>query len=80
MSERRRPVPFEWREEHHRLETRSHAWGYGLRRVSRTKGRCSCGARWPDSPNADNLTYSDVLDYWNDHVEEAYYAQTPTRT
>jgi len=73
--ERRRPVPRDWREEHHALTTRSRAWGYRLRRVSRTRGTCSCGAKWPDSPNVNNLTMQDVLDLWNDHVEQAYYAE-----
>lgn len=71
---RRRPVPRWWREDHHRLSTTTHAWGSGFRRASRTKGYCSCGARWPDSPRTDNLMADDVRDEWLDHVEEAYYA------
>ena len=71
---RRRPVPREWREDNHRLTTRSHAWDYGWRRVSRTKGYCSCGAKWPVRDHTDNLMYADVLDAWNDHVEQAYHA------
>ena len=70
---RRRPVPIEWREDNHWLTTRSHAWGNGFRRTSRTRGQCSCGTSWPDSPNANNLDYQDVLEAWKDHVEEAYY-------
>lgn len=75
MAARRRPVPRDWREEHHRLQTRSHAWGRGWHRVSRTKGYCSCGEKWPKGERVDNLKYGDVLNYWNDHVEDVYYRE-----
>jgi hypothetical protein len=70
---RRRPVPASWREQHHHLRVTTKAWGYGIRRASRSRGRCACGAQWPDSPNANNLSASDVRTRWLDHVEDAYY-------
>jgi hypothetical protein len=30
---------------------------------------------WPESKYTDNLTYADVLDLWNDHVENAYHGR-----
>lgn len=72
-SEKRRPVPSAWREEHHALTIRCRAWGKGFRRVSRAKGVCSCGKRWPSTPNVDNLTPEHVRAAYADHVEQAYY-------
>jgi hypothetical protein len=73
---RRKPVPRAWREQHHYLTTDAHiaggGWG-GWGRTYRTRGHCSCGASWPDSPNADNLNYVDVLEEWKDHVARAYH-------
>lgn len=70
---KRRPVPRDWRDEHHRLTIRARAWGQGFRRVSRAKGVCSCGVRWPASANTDNMTPDAVRAAYNDHVERAYH-------
>lgn len=71
---RRKPVPREFREQHI-LTTRSHAWGSGWQRTSRTRGRCSCGAQFPESENTDNLDYADCVDAWKDHVAQAYHGE-----
>lgn len=84
-SGRRRPVPREWREEHHSLDVRSHiaggGWG-GWDRTYRARGRCACGvefnpSRNPDGTptNANYMTREDVIEAWKDHVEDAYYAE-----
>ncbi len=78
--ERRRPVPRDWREAHHYLSTSSRAHGHGIWRVSRTKGRCSCGARWPEGQHVDNLVYADVRELWLDHVEREFYKQADEAT
>lgn len=80
---KRRPVPREWREEHHDLDVHSHSAGsaaYGRGRVYRARGKCSCGvefnpSRNPDGTrrNADNMDREDVIEAWKDHVEAAYY-------
>lgn len=74
---RRRPVPRWWRNANHSLSTSARRYGTGIRgsMTYRTRGRCSCGASWP-GPGCDNLTRADVLDYWNDHVEEAWRLAT----
>lgn len=85
MSRRRRPVPVEWRFEHHELDVRSHVagggWG-GRPRTYRARGRCACGEQWnaeylPDGTRSRSDTWSrdDVIEAWKDHVEEAYYSQ-----
>jgi len=75
LTTRRRPVPFDWREEHHWLSVRS-TRSYGVRKgsghYSRSQGICSCGERWPTG-HANNLHYADVVDLYMDHVERAYY-------
>lgn len=74
---RRRPVPREWREEHHWLDLRSHSGSHvvGRGRTYRSRGRCSCGEEWPKSKHTDNLSADDVRDYWLDHVAEAYHGE-----
>lgn len=42
-------------------------WG-GWDRVYRTKARCTCGARWPESRHTDNLKREDCEDYYRDHL------------
>lgn len=71
---RRKPVPQAFRDEHV-LSTRSHAWGSGWHRTSRTRGWCSCGATFPESEHTDNLDYAGCVDAWKDHVAEAYHGK-----
>ena len=60
--------------------TRTRAPGAaGIWRVSRTRGHCSCGARWPEG-NSDNLVYADVREFWLDHVEREFYKQADEAT
>jgi hypothetical protein len=72
---RRRPVPRGFRDDEHTPTSRSHAWGSGFRRVSRTSGSCRCGARFPRGQNVDNLDAAGFREAWLDHVEGCYYAQ-----
>lgn len=73
---RRRPVPMEWRLDHHWLTTVTSRGKVRFgRRSDRTKGRCSCGVRWPAGEYTNTLRYKDVLDLWNDHVEAVYYTE-----
>lgn len=76
---RRRPVPVEWREEHHWLDVGSRR-SYGVRKGSvhytRAWGRCSCGKEFGTLAGNHTLHAADVRDKWKDHVEDAYYAET----
>ena len=75
---RRRRVPREWRDQHHRLSVSSHiaggGWG-GWGRVYRARGTCRCGAHWPIGVRVDNMTREEVIEAWKDHVEDAYYGE-----
>jgi hypothetical protein len=70
---KRRPVPKAWREDNHALTIHCRTWGQGFRRVSRAKGVCSCGERWPKGKNMDNMTPASVRAAYADHVERAYH-------
>lgn len=74
---RRRPVPREWRDEHHWLNMSSRR-SYGVQKgssfYSRSGGRCSCGATFGTAAGRHNYGYAEVLEQWKDHVEAEYYA------
>lgn len=75
---RRRPVPKAWREHNHWLYVSSHYYAQGAirgSRVYRARGRCSCGETWPKGERTNNLDRETVVEFWKDHVEDAYYAE-----
>lgn len=75
---RRKPVPREWREEHHYLDLYSRrryaARGDG-RLDNRAGGICSCGERFGlrADPPRHNMNGDDVRDAYMDHVARAYH-------
>lgn len=76
VSIRRKPVPVEWREDHHSLSQRTRYYGQGAVRGSRTYrsgGTCSCGVRFGLDDGKHNMDASDVREAHKDHVAEAYH-------
>lgn len=76
---RRRPVPREWRFEHHCLEVTAYR-GYFIRGggyKSTAGGRCDCGAVFGTKADKHNMNAADVREAWMDHVEDAYYGDAP---
>lgn len=73
---RRKPVPREWRDDHHDLTLYSHrryaARGDG-RLGDRAGGVCSCGERFGLRADRHNMNAADVRDAWMDHVARAYH-------
>lgn len=72
---RRKPVPAEWRDDHHWLDVYAHR-GYhviGGGYTSTAGGRCSCGAVFGTDADRHNMNAADVRDAWMDHVAEAYH-------
>lgn len=81
LTGRRKPVPKDWRDQHHDLYVTTHigggGWG-GWARTYRSRGYCSCGVQWPAAnTNADNLQAPEVRELWMDHVERVYYEDGP---
>lgn len=74
---RRRPVPREWREEHHELDLHNHRYGHvrGGGATYRSGGRCACGALFGTLAGRHTKSAGDVRDDWLDHVEKEFYKE-----
>lgn len=75
---KRKPVPAEWRDEHHWLNIhsrRSYAAQRGGGHYSRSGGTCSCGEKFGLDADDHTCDYAEVLDQWKDHVAQAFHGE-----